>query len=491
MDVEIASGSTPLRRGDRWISVLGSAVLVAWLAYLLFAPTIGFNWIESWHNEQRAAQIALLAATAVVYVVVAALQVAGLGPHRLLRLLPIYLIAFFALGIASSWRSMFVHAALADVNLFALLAILAALTATIVSLDVKRAHSWARWFSVLFASAYVLGVATRYLAAVSLSRSIDLDVLILGYANPRFPSAFHVLMLPFLAAAASDRQERTLVRVPAFVSLCFLWAINLGLGTRGIWLAFAVGLPASMILLGPGSSKRLTIALVLGCVAGILLYAVLFRFGPSTVGNGTAVPSPLDNVNTVTSRDVLWQLSWQAIRSSPFLGIGPMQFASYGSQVGAHPHNWMLQIGSEWGLVALALLLWGLYVLMQLVRRARGESRLVAPVTAVLAALVLGLVDGNLIMPVSQTGFFLVLGLLVGTLAPRHEVNPAPRGRLVLICTFGAAAATMLPMYAVESYSLQPTEISRFQNAHPGMWMVPRFWEQGLLISPRSTATFH
>ena len=32
-----------------------------------------------------------------------------------------------------------------------------------------------------------------------------------------------------------------------------------------------------------------------------------------------------------------------------------MQFAALNSRVGAHPHNWPLQIAAEWGLPAFAL----------------------------------------------------------------------------------------------------------------------------------------
>ena len=43
------------------------AILLSWLVYLLASPTVGFKWIESWHNEQRAAQVVLLALTAAAY----------------------------------------------------------------------------------------------------------------------------------------------------------------------------------------------------------------------------------------------------------------------------------------------------------------------------------------------------------------------------------------------------------------------------------------
>ena len=187
------------------VSWIGVPILLAWLAYLLVAPTIGFGWIESWHNEQRAVQIVLLTCTAVAYCVI------GLSMRSQESIdrwhFPYLFIAFLALGLLSSLRAQFVLAALAEVSMFVLLAILAMLTAGIVAMDVKRCVRWARWFALLFATAYVLGVATRYLAAVNLERAIDLDVLILGYANPRFPSALHAVLIPFLAFTVLEKAE--------------------------------------------------------------------------------------------------------------------------------------------------------------------------------------------------------------------------------------------------------------------------------------------
>ncbi len=154
--------------------------------------------------------------------------------------LPTLLLIFLSLGVISALRAQFVFAALAEVSMFALLAILAMLTARVVSTDVARYVRWARWFALLFATAYVLGVATRYLAAVNLERAIDLDVLILGYANPRFPSALHAVLIPFLALTVLEKTELRSLRVGAGVVLSFIWAINLGLGTRGIWFAYAL-----------------------------------------------------------------------------------------------------------------------------------------------------------------------------------------------------------------------------------------------------------
>ena len=75
-------------------------VLLAWLIYLLVAPTIGFGWIDSWHNEQRAVQVVLLACTAVAYCVIGLLTRPEESVGR--WHLPALLLVFLALGLISA-----------------------------------------------------------------------------------------------------------------------------------------------------------------------------------------------------------------------------------------------------------------------------------------------------------------------------------------------------------------------------------------------------
>ncbi len=469
-------------RARAWIWI-GNTILLAWLVYLLLAPTIGFGWIESWHNEQRAVQIVLLAFTAVAYCLVGVLTPSDSDARWQL---PVLLLVFLGLGLISALRTQFVFAALAEVSLFTLLAILAILTARVVSTDVARYVRWARWFSLLFATAYVLGVATRYLAAVNLERAIDLDVLILGYANPRFPSALHAILIPFLALTVIEKTELRSLRACAAVVLSFLWAINLGLGTRGIWFAYALAIPVTVALSGWRPSARPVAVLTLTALAGVGLYFVFFSIAGALTGVGVAVQAPTDNLTTVTSREVLWQLSWNAIKSSPILGIGPMQFAVLASHVGAHPHNWPLQIAAEWGLPALGLLTFALFQIGKAVVHTASKDFTLAVMTlAVAVALLLGLVDGNLVMPVSQIGAALTVGLLIGGVRlsrQQHWRGLKSAAYLTSTAFIAIVAGGILIAFGGSSLPDQPRSIESFRSSNPGAWLVPRFWEQGNLL---------
>ena len=120
-----------------------------------------------------------------------------------------------------------------------------------------------------------------------------------------------------------------------------------------------------------------------------------------------------------------------------------MQFAALGSRVGAHPHNWPLQIAAEWGLPALGLLAFGFFRLGNAIRRTTIEDyRLVALTMAVAVALLLGLVDGNLVMPVSQIGAALALGMLMGALHSREQrrEHGSTSGAFLVLTAFAASS---------------------------------------------------
>jgi len=91
----VPGGAVPPRVLGRGLCI---GVLGAWWAYLMVAPTLGLGWIDSWHNEQRAAQIVLLALSAAAFGV--AMRDGAL--RHLLPPVPWPVAALFALGLASA-----------------------------------------------------------------------------------------------------------------------------------------------------------------------------------------------------------------------------------------------------------------------------------------------------------------------------------------------------------------------------------------------------
>jgi len=452
-----------------------------WGAYLLLAPTTGFSWIESWHNEQRAVQIVLLAATALA---TAILLIASPDAVRARLLLPLWWWIFVALGSLSACFAPFVFAAFAEVGLFVLLSMLVALVAALTAQRPEQMSRLARYAALLIAIAHVLAVLVRYGASLHIGKGLDLSVFMLGYANPRFASALYAVLMPFVATVATDARERRALRVSAFLALSLLWTINLGLGTRGIWFAYVLAVPALMLFGGVLRPLRLITSIGISALVGLLIFLVLTNVNSGPAGPTAGVTLPIERLQTLTSRDVLWSLAWQAIVQHPLLGLGPMHFSELKSYVGAHPHNWPLQIAAEWGMPALAVLA---FVLARTMIRVRSAWRSGAGVNteallAALVALVYGLVDGNLLMPVSQSAAALALGVALGSMNS-SSVEDGGRHGPSATAAVAAIGALIVLGYAASSLGEQIDTTARFRAMYPGEWLVPRFWEQGLLLN--------
>ena len=457
-------------------------LMLFWAVYLLLAPTIGFSWIDSWHNEQRAVQVVLLSLTAFVY---AAMATAGPEPWRTRLQPPWWWLAFLGLGVASAIGSHIPFAAFAEVALFAMLGTLVLLTAALTASHPAVMAQAARYCALLLAVAHVLAVTVRYFAAINLGNGVDLSVFMLGYANPRFASALYAVLMPFVAAIAIDQQERPSLRAAAFSALCLLWTINIGLGTRGIWFAYGIAVPALLLLIGGRKMIRIGGAIILSAAIGVVLFIALISGSATESVTAAGFQLSSERLQTLTSREVLWALSWEAIVKHPLLGLGPMNFVALRSHVGAHPHSWPLQIGMEWGLLALALLMFALMMAARCFRRARASDPgfSIEAFVAVAVALAYGLVDGNLVMPVSQTASSLALGLAMGSLAKGPEHFLWRTGRSVAFSTITLAATIVVCVYALQSLADQPRTTAAFRAENPQAWLVPRFWENGIAVT--------
>ena len=468
---------------SRKTQLLEAALLAAWFVYLLIAPTRGFFWIDAWHNEQRAVQSILLAATGVIAVVLPGFR-ATLVPRSGVA----YAVwAMAVIAAASALHATLVWPAFAELSLHVMLAVLAVITAASVRRDPAGFSIWLRRACVLLALVHVIGIAARYIGMLALQRPVSVEVLLLGYANPRFPTALYALLLPFVAAFVKDVRERAAFRYVAFGSLTLLWSINMALGTRAIWFAYALAVPLMLLLVGWQRIKPVATALATSALSGALVYYALFIAIPAWLGLGSALQSRMDQLTTLSARGQLWEQSWQAMATEPLLGLGPMNFAALGDSFAAHPHNWILQLGTEWGIPALLLALWVLWRLGREFWRSqsaakRDDSDLVAPLAATVIGLAYGLVDGNLVMPVSQTVFAFSFGVALGyAFAAAAAGAPADRVRVALGAACVLASALCLLAYVLVTLPQQAASEAAWRRTSQHPNFAPRFWQQGLL----------
>src|SRR5476651_1958481 len=136
------------------------------------------------------------------------------------------------------------------------------------------------------------------------------------------------------------------------------------------------------------------------------------------------------------------------ILERPWLGFGPMHFADIANDIAAHPHQAILQWASEWGvpstLCVIALVARAGWTTLGIVRE---PALSVVPVdllrlclfASLIGALTQAMVDGVIVMPVSQ----LWLALVVGWLMALHVWRTSPGAPVPMLYKMWMAASVV------------------------------------------------
>jgi O-antigen ligase len=225
-----------------------------------------------------------------------------------------------------------------------------------------------------------------------------------------------------------------------------------------------------------------------------VLYFALFVALPAWLG----VPAQLEAgrlgyVYSIAARVELAKVALSMITDHPWLGVGPMHFAYIDNGYGAHPHNFWLQLGAEWGLPVLGLVAAACIVLYRRVAGAAWRTRHDADAgllpACLLAALTVWIVgtqfDGYMVVPTSQVASAVVLMLCVA-LARREAPSEAPqqprpmaRALAFVPLVICLGATTVLATLPFTSFG-QPTEReARWRAENPTAAFWPRVWQQG------------
>jgi O-antigen ligase len=110
-------------------------------------------------------------------------------------------------------------------------------------------------------------------------------------------------------------------------------------------------------------------------VAGIFLAGLLLAM-PQVWESQVERLADVDMAESVGYRLLAWSEAFQAFLSSPLTGIGAGRFAELTRETGIliWPHNLLLELAAEFGIVALALMCYMLYVSLIALWRLRKES---------------------------------------------------------------------------------------------------------------------
>jgi len=340
-------------------------------------------------------------------------------------------------------------------------------------------------------------------------RLFDLSVV---YSNYRFLNHAQTVWIPMLFAVlyfCSAQQRKALLLITGLV--IFHWVLIFQMGARATTIGLMLAALLTLLLFRAYAwplVKRFFVLAFLGWCLKILIFDVFLP----------AVGPPVEDAQMAARlqqldqpRLQLWHRAWVGIQRSPWLGNGASSFASFEQlqrdidtepklvsavgAYGAHPHNFYLQIGYEFGLpflfFCLGTALWLLWRMSRaLLAQPAGSRREMGLCLwlGLLAVAIDALFSGNFVMPMAQCWIAVLLGLSLkgydeNRLASEQSsvafAEPFWRPRRLLFLLMLAAAMTLqgalvwreLPELKVDFENREKIFATGIRN--------PRFWSHG------------
>ena len=342
------------------------------------------------------------------------------------------LLFFFFLGFASALDAYSIRYALYEWSSFLLLFVMAWVIAHEIKASKNLLFSSMLIVCGLGCVLYLFKDAIIYTLVWISGEQADPGTFIFGFDNYRFFNHTQTISLPILALLVMRSQCFRKLYWFWFVTTSLWWMMLLVSGGRGTFVGLMAGAVITLFFRRKFAWEWCQV-LAYTFLAGGIAYLLLFTFLPLSFGlqpfgysfNARRTVQHL-MVNPTNNRAALWCVAWKMISEHPWLGAGPLHFAHYANDNAgdaAHPHNWILQIASEWGVPALVCLMAAISLAYKALLRVgsgirpedqANQATLCAWLTIGAAILVDGLVSGLIVMPVSQLWIALFIGCAWG-----------------------------------------------------------------------------
>ncbi|RQO60576.1 hypothetical protein DBR47_09535 [Paucibacter sp. KBW04] len=323
-------------------------------------------------------------------------------------------------------------------------------------------------------------------------------LLISGFDNPRFLNHSQTIALPLLAGICLNKKLSFPWRgIAAFALVVNFMLLAMTFGRATILALLCIAVLSALVFAEIG--RKLAAVIILAGMFGYLFFHLIFEVVPAW--RDLSIAAQIKNSSEAGSdhsRFLLWNLAIEYFKSSPILGVGPMNFAEFKNPKGAHPHNIYLQVLSEFGLPFFLLFFGSLVV--QVVRLTQylklnlqhfaTSGIALGSFLALVAAAIDGIFSGNFVMPTSQVWIALTLGLFLASLARQRclvelsglrrqgSSNLLWRGFLVLLL---CSQLWMAIQSLKEVMQPEPRIGVRSQTTEPSELWRPRYWLDGWL----------
>jgi O-antigen ligase len=330
---------------------------------------------------------------------------------------------------------------------------------------------------------YMVGFYTGYLASFLESIPLRWPEPFFGFSNVRAFNQYQLWTLSLLCLPLLGFNiERTSIRRWLSVIMAGWWVLLFASASRGVLLAWLVAM-----LVTAGCYRQLAWPLLrlqlTGFITGLSSYGLLFHLLPFFLVGGVLTQTILRD--TTNDRIGLWKQAVSMIQTHPWFGVGPMHYAWYPNAIAAHPHNSVLQLAAEWGLPATVLMLtlagYGVFCWLRCfnvvtLQTATDRHFAIVLFFTLVANACYSLVDGVIVMPLSQVMMAVVIGLMLG-LYDEQQPNGVRRKYLVHPIFAGIILVAMVWSVLPE---LLPRILGNEQMIPRGyQTMGPRFWQEG------------
>lgn len=318
-----------------------------------------------------------------------------------------------------------------------------------------------------FALAFSMAMAVKFFLLLSFhfidGNRPDIHSLVWGFMNVRFFNQLQSMLMPILCLAFLAENLKP-YRIWAIAAFGFMWLILLQSEARGTVLALISSAIAVLYFLPKASRQFLLKPLLAALALGTVLWLLLIVLLPLLIFN-----EDIWQLRTGSSGRIdMWLYILHEIPKQPFLGFGPMSYAwAEGKPIPhAHPHNSLMQILYEYGLVAFSvLLIWGVFHVQRSLKSLGvwSEPHRVIAFLALLSGLVYSFFCGVIVMPLAQLVSVLLFALNCGEsrgMRSRQLVKIVWAVSNILLCAW---------LLASVGYSDRASDL------------YPRFWSHGLI----------